>query len=108
MSEYTPEALAKQAEFDRLQAAGEKIPTSVICGILETTGRSYGACPTQLHGTDKDGHSFYFRARHGDWDLEVDGKLIASGEDRTGGMMDPDDVDKIVTEYLGAHWVGNP
>ena len=40
-------------------------------------GRTYsiaelgGACPTQATGRTPSGRPYYFRARHGDWTLEV-------------------------------------
>lgn len=33
--EFSPEALRKQAEYDRLKAAGEPIPWSLMAGIYE-------------------------------------------------------------------------
>jgi len=80
--------------------------------------RSYGACPTQLDGRGTDGRPFYFRARHGVWQLRVGavsdpteftewadwGTVVAEGEDPTAGFMPADDVDALITEHLGEGW----
>lgn len=109
---YSDHALAVQAEFDRKKAAGEPIKASDMRGILQPRDRrrhAYGSCPTQLSGITFDGVPFYFRARHGIWELwapwgNTDEVLVASGEDPTGGFMHADDVDAIVTRELGEGW----
>lgn len=79
----------------------------------------YGRCPTQLEGVTRHSRPFYFRARHGRWDLRVgpenaapqyldwaeNEELIGDGEDPTIGEMLPADVDALITEYVGAGWV---
>jgi hypothetical protein len=73
-----------------------------------------GECPTQAWGRLDDGRPFYFRARHGEWDLEIgpigadtDGSwigelrwVVARGIDPTGGRMPDEDVRAILIEYL--------
>jgi hypothetical protein len=60
-----------------------------------------GACPTQAEGLWVNGHPYYFRARHGDWQLRVAeesdgdavvGKWIAGGDDPSGGWMEDEAV----------------
>ena len=88
-------------------------------------GRAYtivslgGACPTQAEGLTADGRPYYFRARHGDWTLEVGevgwpvdyGKWphdrqnwrqheVASGDDPSNGWMEDSDVLAILDEHL--------
>lgn len=77
-----------------------------------------GACPTQAEGFTKDGRPFYFRARHGEWTLDVGevgwpdytnwpigdawntGREVAAGDDPTEGWMEPDDVLAILDAHL--------
>lgn len=76
--------------------------------------------PTQAEGRTADDRPWYFRARHGEWTLEVgdygwptpllewpdngavlSGELIvAKGDDPTHGQMDEDDVHAVLTEHL--------
>lgn len=88
-------------------------------------GRDYtidelgGACPTQAMGRTADGRPYYFRARHGEWTLEVgehdfptdysdwpasrhdaDHFLIASGDDESHGWMNDSEVLAILDEHL--------
>lgn len=72
------------------------------------------ACPTQAEGKLTDGRMFYFRARHGTWDLRVSdeatddvgdavrGQAVADGDDETEGWMSPKAVAAIVLDQLGA------
>jgi len=74
--------------------------------VIESIG---GVCPTQAEG-EMDGHPFYFRARHGNWDLCVvkpgadpvmpqdwnDVVLHRSGNDPTDGWMEIEDVKSIL------------
>lgn len=110
-SYYSDEALRKQAELDRKHAAaGEPIDLADLLGIFEPRdprATAYGLCPTQLSGVTAGGDRFYFRARHGEWRLEVDGKVVASGDDDTGGYMHADVVDAIVSRELGDGWDGD-
>lgn len=75
--------------------------------VIETCG---GVVPTQATGF-MDGHPFYFRARHGDWDLNVtepgtdcvmpgidDVVLQLSGDDPTHGWMEEKDVEAILQD----------
>ena len=80
---------------------------------------SYGVEPTQLDGMKAGGQPFYFRARHGRWELWLgplgaepnylswweSATLAAEGDDPTEGAMLPAQVDDIVTEHLGPGWV---
>lgn len=80
---------------------------------------SYGVEPTQLDGMKAGGQPFYFRARHGRWELWLgpvgaqpdylnwweSATLVADGDDPTEGAMLPAAVDAILTEYLGSGWV---
>lgn len=81
-----------------------------------SAGRSYtinyigGACPTQAEGVTADGHHYYFRARHGQWTLQVatqpgadplDAPHRASGHDDTYGWMEDDAVLAILDAHLG-------
>ena len=56
-----------------------------------------GACPTQSEGT-VSGVPYYFRARHGDWYLNVGEKSVFSpdfrmiGDDPSCGFMEDEDV----------------
>lgn len=61
-----------------------------------------GACPTQSEGT-MNGQPYYFRARHGNWDLHMGGKahifepeMVISGNDPTVGWMEDGDVIEIL------------
>jgi hypothetical protein len=88
-------------------------------------GRAYsidelgGACPTQAIGRTAMGRPYYFRARHGDWTLEVGepewptdygrwqlapagwgANLVASGSDPSAGWMEDDEVLPILDEHL--------
>ncbi len=78
-----------------------------------------GVCPTQADGTF-DGNPFYFRARHGDWTLDVvapghdpvmplaeETLFSASGDDESEGYMDPDDVQRLLLHYYNC-WFGQP
>lgn len=79
---------------------------------------SYGVEPTQLDGMKAGGQPFYFRARHGRWDLWLGpvgaapnylswwekATLVAEGDDPTEGAMLPRQVDAIVAEHLGPGW----
>lgn len=103
-SYYSDEALRKQADLNRKHAAGEPIDLADMRGIFQARdprATAYGSCPTQLAGVTAGGDRFYFRARHGEWRLEVDGKVVASGDDDTGGYMHADVVDAIVSRELG-------
>lgn len=80
---------------------------------------SYGVEPTQLDGMKAGGQPFYFRARHGRWELWIgpvdaeanyltwreNATLVAEGDGPTEGAMFPAQVDAIVTEHLGPGWV---
>ncbi|ANA85285.1 hypothetical protein BH769_gp82 [Gordonia phage BritBrat] len=109
---YSDHALAVQAEYDRKVAAGEPIKVSDIRGIAEARDprrHAYGSYPTQLSGHTFDGVPFYFRARHGEWELwapytRTEEVLVASGDDDTYGTMHADAVDAIITRELGAGW----
>lgn len=46
--------------------------------------------PNQFDGLI-DGKPFYFRARHGSWDLSVEGRVVADGEDPEAGWWHGDD-----------------
>ena len=78
-----------------------------------------GACPTQAEGRTVGDRPYYFRARHGDWTLEVgepdfptdycswpatrhdwDAYLIAQGDDPSNGFMDDAEVLAILDEHL--------
>ena len=81
-----------------------------------------GACPAQALGRLADGRPLYFRARHGQWSLEVrppevDSNddwhgfvhpgtqdlvwAVAEGEDPTNGRM-PEEADReLLEEHLG-------
>lgn len=62
-----------------------------------------GACPCQADGV-WDNQFFYFRARHGEWTLEIGatpedavwGELIAEGDDPTGGHMSDKEARAII------------
>ncbi|MGW4718906.1 hypothetical protein [Nocardia sp. NPDC004260] len=85
---------------------------------MKNPDRYYGMCPTQLEGRAADGRPFYFRARHNSWVLRVGAptdpddylgwhshaEVIAEGDDPTGGCMDPEEVDRLVTAHLGEGW----
>lgn len=71
-----------------------------------------GMMPTQAEGHFDD-CPFYFRARHGEWDLDVcrpggdpvwpkDPIYHAEGDDPSEGCMEDGEVRKI----LAAHWAG--
>jgi hypothetical protein len=74
-----------------------------------------GAAPIQASGRLRDGRPFYFRARHGEWEIEVgppggavDGAgvgerrwLVAKGADRSGGYMPEEDVRSLLRQHLG-------
>jgi hypothetical protein len=78
-----------------------------------TVDRIEGACPTQAYGEYHNPRGkqrkvrFYFRARHGSWNLRVGetekdaigAESLMEGADGTGGWMSP----RIVIELL---WVG--
>lgn len=93
----------------RLAAVNEARPYTV-----ESIG---GGCPTQAEGRTADDRPFYFRARHGNWTLDLgpvgapthlldwpDGgeKLIAEGDDPSGGLMEWEDVLAILDAHFGA------
>jgi hypothetical protein len=73
-----------------------------------------GACPTQAEGLTSDDRPFYFRARHGEWRLEVgevgdpadycqwpeEGAVVAAGDDQSNGWMENDDVLAILDAHL--------
>jgi hypothetical protein len=73
-----------------------------------------GSFPTQAEGTTADGRPFYFRARHGDWSLEIGGwddrgrdylhwrdyNTLASGDDASHGCMTDDAVLAVLDEEL--------
>lgn len=82
--------------------------------VVEDIG---GACPTQATGRTAGDRPFYFRARHGDWTLNVgepgwpeyrnwpgdaawNHGLVAQGDDPSGGDMDDADVLAILDEHL--------
>lgn len=84
--------------------------------VIEELG---GACPTQAIGRTESGRPYYFRARHGDWTLEVgepdfptdyvhwpsdrndwDAYLIAEGDDPSCGWMEDDEVLAILDKHL--------
>lgn len=56
-----------------------------------------GACPTQSEG-EMSGEPYYFRARHGDWYLNIGGADIfkpvfrMTGDDPSCGFMEDDEV----------------
>lgn len=60
-----------------------------------------GACPTQSEGTIS-GVPYYFRARHGEWYLNVGEKSVFSpdfrmtGDDPSAGFMEDEDVMAIL------------
>jgi hypothetical protein len=87
-----------------------------------------GAAPTQAWGRTGDNRPFYFRARRGEWTLEVGERgwptfyadwprdyptpgrwdpvteppgMVASGWDETHGFMEPFDVEAILNRHLG-------
>lgn len=80
----------------------------------------YGAYPVQLEGLTPSGAPFYFHARHGAWHLWTGPKLAdpdyltwceheqlaGHGDDPTGGIMPPADVDRLITDHLGPGWIG--
>lgn len=109
---YSDAALAKQVEVARKQTIGERVTVEDLAGIAEARDprrHAYGSYPTQLSGYTFDGVPFYFRARHGEWELwapysRTEEVLVASGDDDTYGTMHADDVDAIVTRELGAGW----
>ena len=75
-----------------------------------------GACPTQAEGRTANDRPFYFRARHGEWDLRLGnatdptyypdwdgwGDIVASGEDGSEGWMDEAEVLAILDAHLPA------
>lgn len=77
--------------------------------VIKTIG---GACPFQAEGVWDD-QFFYFRARHGEWTLEIGptsddavwGELIAEGDDPTGGHMSDKDARSIIENAYEA-WKG--
>lgn len=84
--------------------------------VIDTVG---GACPCQGEGCF-DGNPFYFRARHGEWQLDVslpeydpvDASLIfvpglyrSVGDDPSDGYMLPETAVGIITEHYGV-WKG--
>lgn len=85
--------------------------------VIDTVG---GACPCQGEGLF-DGNHFYFRARHGEWQLDVtspehdpvDASLNwapslyrATGDDPTNGYMLPETATQIITEHYRV-WKGD-
>lgn len=56
-----------------------------------------GSCPTQSEGTVW-GERYYFRARHGEWYLNIGGSAVfdptlrLTGEDETAGFMEDESV----------------
>lgn len=69
-----------------------------------------GMCPTQAEGT-MNGNPFYFRARHGEWTLDVtphsidpvmprqgEALLHMEGDDPTNGCMEEEAVMNILQE----------
>lgn len=78
-----------------------------------------GACPTQAWGRTADDRPFYFRARHGEWTLEIGNTgwptdysdwprvktappwFYAEGADPSFGWMEPAQVERILAEHLG-------
>lgn len=53
-------------------------------GVVITT-TYVGAMPNQVEGTI-NGEHFYFRARHGEWSLDLAGKQIAEGQGEMLGL----------------------
>ena len=75
-----------------------------------------GACPAQAEGITDEGRPFYFRARHGEWTLDV-GEVgwprytdwpegswgtteVASGDDPSNGWMGEDEVVALLDAHL--------
>lgn len=105
---YSDAAIAKQAEFDRKQAAGAPINPFDMIGIHEPRDPNvnrYGLCPQQVEGlADRDGRRFYFRERHQHWCLHlvIDGDIdwentVIEGE----GSPSCDEIDSIITDAMG-------
>lgn len=102
----------------RTSAAAEEAASCIAEGI-QMDEYGYGVEPTQLEGMKAGGQPFYFRARHGRWDLWLgpegaepnylswweNATLVAEGDDPTEGAMPTAQVDAIVTEHLGPGWV---
>jgi hypothetical protein len=75
----------------------------------------YGVLPQQVEGLDSGGRPFYFRARHGEWELwrgpvgaEPDylrwadrKELVAEGPDEG---LTPDAIDELLTARVGPGW----
>lgn len=75
-------------------------------------------CPNQFEGT-VDGKPFYFRARHGAWDLCVnedgrgdgsglDGRMVAEGcgADEPDGFWTPEEAEPFVRKQLDFYSAG--
>lgn len=88
--------------------------------VVESLG---GLCPAQAVGRLADDRPFYFRARHGEWSLEVGAPgadpngdwhgyvrpgtqdlalAIAVGEDPTDGRMPEATIRQLLQEHLGS------
>ena len=94
----------------------------IVSGVEFTIDWLGGACPAQAVGRLADDRPFYFRARHGEWTLEVGPPgadadddwpvsvrpgtqdlvwAVAVGEDPTMGYMPEDTVRELLEEHLG-------
>lgn len=59
------------------------------------TWEMYGMMPNQATGV-YNGKDLYFRARHGYWTLELNGSVVAEGEDERAGWWSVEEA----TEFL--------
>ncbi len=76
---------------------------------VKITTVDVGAMPNQVEGTI-DGEYFYFRARHGEWTLDLGGKPIAEGSgEKLGlwqsepGWWEPEDALAFCRTVIGAY-----
>lgn len=102
---------SRKAQEERMAAIATRCPYTVT--------ELGGACPTQAQGRTVGNRPYYFRARHGEWTLEVgepdfptdylewpstrhdwDAYLIAEGDDPSGGWMEDDEVLAILDQHL--------
>ena len=101
------------------RAAYEKRMAEIRRRSAYTVSSIGGMCPTKAEGRTVGGRPYYFRARHGDWTLEVghlnfptdygswpfvrgdwNAFLVASGDDPTHGGMSDAEVLAILDEHL--------
>ncbi|MFV8233960.1 hypothetical protein [Mycolicibacterium fortuitum] len=92
----SPEGQQLQAEE---QAAEAGLQTWLADQPGVVVGRHGGLVPEQWEG-EVDGHSFYFRERGGDWDIELD---LQQGREHGGFRGDLIATGTIATEGYGAN-----